>query len=140
MFITVDLFNFVDIRIEIYSLTFEFVVLEVTHCLLLFIICNPCRTKFRGFMIPTKTTKIGIQWERKRIHSRHNVLNYLAFKYFGFECIWWRLFQNRLVRNKFIYVFIMHDYDNLLCATWEKLDSNLWNGEIINHNTKTSLQ
>ena len=52
MFITVDLFNFVDIRIEIYSLTFEFVVLEVTHCLLLFIICNPCRTKFRGFMIP----------------------------------------------------------------------------------------
>jgi hypothetical protein len=37
-------------------------------------------------------------------------LCYLAFKYFGFECTWWMLFQKRIVRTKFdIYVFIYNN-------------------------------
>ena len=45
---------------EMFSLISEFLVLIITHNFY-FYMCLSCCSKFRGFMIPTKTTKTGIQ-------------------------------------------------------------------------------
>ena len=43
---------------------------------------------------------------QNKVNCSEILQNYLAFPYFGFERIWWRLFQKRIVRTKLdIYVF-----------------------------------
>ena len=55
---------------------------------------------------PHSDIDVGCSVEALWFSCSQRFFNYFAFKYFGFERTWWRLFQKRIVRTNFdIYVF-----------------------------------
>jgi hypothetical protein len=65
-----------------------------------------------------------------------NTLNYLAFQSSDFECTWWRLFQKRVVCNKFDIYVIVNFILNYICP-WNLLHPvEQWNTTISEQNNK----